>query len=83
MATLYQFQCEPEANAMAAVPARDREAFLAHWRKLLADVSCIASAVVVDGKLAGHIGSWTQDGERLVGYWLGKDYWGQGIATQH
>ena len=23
-----------------------------------------------------------QDGEREVGYWVGKEYWGKGIATQ-
>jgi RimJ/RimL family protein N-acetyltransferase len=25
--------------------------------------------------------SWTQDGVREVGYWIGKAYWGKGIAT--
>ena len=39
-------------------------------------------AVIVDGCVAGHIGCWTQDGQRLVGYWIGKDYWGRGVATQ-
>jgi RimJ/RimL family protein N-acetyltransferase len=26
--------------------------------------------------------SFEQSGERAVGYWLGKEYWGKGIATQ-
>jgi RimJ/RimL family protein N-acetyltransferase len=30
----------------------------------------------------GHIGSWPQDGVRLVGYWLGKEHWGKGVATR-
>ena len=46
------------------------------------DRSLLAMAAVVDNRIAGHIGSWTQDGQRQVGYWIGKDYWGRGIATQ-
>ena len=32
----FEHQREPEANRMAAFPARDREAFDARWRRLLA-----------------------------------------------
>src|SRR2546427_11850637 len=31
------------------------------------------------------LGEWlvgSREGERLVGYWLGKEYWGRGIATR-
>ena len=35
-----------------------------------------------DGEVAGYILSWEMEGEREVGYWLGKEYWGKGIATQ-
>ena len=43
-------------------------------------------AITVDGKLAGGIG-YTQlsDVERIgaeVGYWLGCEFWGRGIATE-
>ncbi len=79
---LFEHQREPEANAMAAFPARDRDAFMAHWAKILGDESLVAMTVVVDGCVAGHVGCWTQDGQRLVGYWIGKEYWGKGVATQ-
>ncbi len=26
--------------------------------------------------------SWEQSGEREVGYWIGKEYWGKGSATK-
>jgi RimJ/RimL family protein N-acetyltransferase len=26
--------------------------------------------------------SWEQDGEQEVGYWLGQEYWGKGIASR-
>ncbi len=65
---------------MAAFPARGEEAFLLHWRKLLADSSCIACAVVMNERVTGHIGSWTQDGQRLVGYWIESTSGGKGLA---
>ena len=78
----FQDQRDPDANAMAAFPARDRAAFEAHWSKILRDQSCITKSILVGDDLAGNIGSWEQDGERLVGYWIGKRYWGKGVATR-
>jgi RimJ/RimL family protein N-acetyltransferase len=79
---LFEHQREPEANQMAAFPARDREAFMAHWTKILADRRVTVRAILVDEEVAGNVVSWEQNGERLVGYWTGKEHWGKGIATQ-
>jgi RimJ/RimL family protein N-acetyltransferase len=78
---LFEHQREPEAVAMAIFPAREREAFDAHWRKLLADPALVVRVIEVDGEVAGNIGSWEQDGRQLVGYWLGREFWGRGLAT--
>jgi RimJ/RimL family protein N-acetyltransferase len=79
---LFEHQREPEANRMAAFPARDRGAFMEHWRtKLLGNADGNKLAIVVDGNVVGNIVSWRQDGRRLVGYWLGSAYWSRGIAT--
>ena len=32
--------------------------------------------------MAGNVVSFVQSGEREVGYWIGKEYWGKGVATQ-
>ena len=77
----FEHQSDPGAAAMAVFPARDREAFEAHWRRLLADDSLVTRTIVADGAVAGNIGCWTQDGLRLVGYWVGRDFWGRGLAT--
>ena len=37
--------------------------------------------IVVDDDVAGTIGSWGESGEREVTYWIGRPYWGKGIAT--
>ena len=79
---LFEQQLDPEATRMAAFPSRDREAFLAHWTKILADASLVKKAILFEGRLAGHIGAFAVDGETLVGYWLGREFWGKGIATR-
>ena len=80
--TLFEHQREPEANEMAIFPARDREAFDAHWRKIRADDSTIQKTIVDEGRVAGNIGCWEQDGRHFVGYWVGREFWGKGVATR-
>ena len=78
----FGFESDPEAAAMAGFPSRDRERFSAHWARLRADDSLVQRAVVVDGVVAGNIGSWPDDGQQLLGYWIGRAWWGRGVATQ-
>ena len=79
---LFEQQLDPDATAMAAFPSRDREAFMAHWTKIMAGESNILKTIVFDGQVAGNIVGWESSGEWEVGYWIGKEYWGKGIATQ-
>jgi RimJ/RimL family protein N-acetyltransferase len=78
----FEQQCDEDAIRMAAFPARDWDAFMAHWRtKVLGDPSARKKTIVVNGGVAGNILSWDHGGTRLVGYWIGRGYWGRGIAT--
>lgn len=79
---LFEQQLDPAATAMAAFPSRDRESFMAYSAKIMADESVTFKAIVFDGQVAGSIVSWEMAGEREVGYWLGREFWGKGIATQ-
>ena len=80
---LYEQQLDPEATRMAAFPSRDRDAFMAHWAKILANPTVTAPrAILVGGRVAGNIVAFELGGETLVGYWLGREFWGQGIATR-
>lgn len=74
-------QWDPEANRMAAFPARDRDAFMAHWAKVLVTPGAVVRTIVFDGAVAGNVLSFAHDGDREVGYWIGKSYYGKGIAT--
>lgn len=79
--TLFEHQMDPEANRMANFDARDRDAFMAHWAKILVDETVVAKTVVHRDAVAGNVVSWTHDDERDVGYWIGRDHWGKGVAT--
>ena len=77
----FEHQRDPIAVAMVAFNSRDRAAFDQHWAKLLADDSLLKKTVIVDGQVAGNIGSWTAEGQREVGYWIDRAFWGRGVAT--
>jgi RimJ/RimL family protein N-acetyltransferase len=78
----FEHQRDPDANRMADFPAREWDAFMTHWRtNVLGNASGRKQTIVVDGQVAGNVVSWEQAGKRLVGYWIGRAYWGQGVAT--
>lgn len=77
----YEQQLDPVAAEMAAFPPRAREPFMAHWKKIMADRSVRLRTILSEGSVAGNVVSFEQSGEREVGYWLGREYWGRGIAT--
>jgi RimJ/RimL family protein N-acetyltransferase len=80
--TLYAHQQDPEANAMAGFPARDHDAFIAHWVNILANDGLIKQTITVEGVIAGNIVAFEHDGRTEVGYWIGREFWGRGIATE-
>lgn len=80
--TFYDHQLNPEAIRMAAFPPREWAAFMAHWAKILGDETVTAQTILLDGEVAGNVVSFDQFGERHVGYWLGREFWGRGVATE-
>jgi RimJ/RimL family protein N-acetyltransferase len=77
-------QVNKEANHMAAFTAKDptnQEAFTAHWHRILADATVIIKTIICAGQVAGSVSSYEDEGKPEVTYWLGKEYWGKGIAT--
>ena len=83
LSVFFERQLDPEATHMAAFPSRERDAFMAHWARVLANPDCATRTILCDGRVAGNIGAWTDADlrERLVGYWIGRDFWGRGVAT--
>jgi len=77
----FAHQDDAEAAALAAFPRRDREAHAAHWARILADDDVLARTVLDAGQVAGNVVSFTAEGHRKVGYWLGRSFWGHGLGT--
>ena len=77
----FEHQLETGASEMAAFEARAREDHFAHWSKIRHDPANVLRTVEVDGRVAGNVVSWRDGSRRLVGYWVGKTYWGRGVAT--
>ena len=79
--TLYLQQLDPEACAMAGFPPREFDDFMSHWDKIRSVDSNFTNTILMNEQVAGNIGSWKAHGEREVGYWIGRKFWGLGIAT--
>jgi RimJ/RimL family protein N-acetyltransferase len=77
----FQNQRDQESVALADVPAREREAFDAHWAKILVDPATAIRTVVVDDQVVGNVLSFPLNGLQMVGYWIGREHWGRGYAS--
>ncbi len=51
-------------------------------RRIMADRTNTLKTILSNGEVAGYVVSWDHDSRREVGYWLGREYWGKGIATR-
>lgn len=78
---MYEFNLDPVANRLAMTIPRSADAFEAFWIRVLADPTIIAKAISVADVLAGYISCFKLDGVDAVGYWIGQEFWGKGIAT--
>ena len=75
---------DDEALRMAAftpADAKDQGAFMNRWRRMRSDSSVLVRTIELRGQVVGSIGSWDNDDQREVTYWIGRAHWGKGIAT--
>jgi RimJ/RimL family protein N-acetyltransferase len=82
--TFFEHQLDAEATRMAAFPSRDRDAFMAHWARIMSketNETGILNTILADETVAGNVVYWEAAGEPNIAYWLGKTHWGKGIAT--
>jgi RimJ/RimL family protein N-acetyltransferase len=82
LAVLFENQRDPEAAAMVGFEPRDHDGFLEHRARVAANPENLTWAIETDdGELAGDACCYPDDGRLEVGYWIGRKYWGKGIAT--
>ena len=80
----FEHQLDAEATRMAAFPSRDRDAFMAHWAKIMnkeTNPTGILNTILAGDTVAGNVVYWEAAGKPNIGYWLGKTHWGKGIAS--
>jgi len=83
--TFFEQQLDPEANRMAAFVRKDphdRAAFDAHWKRITDSAENVNRTILRGADVAGYVSCYPREGELEVTYWIGKEYWGQGVATQ-
>lgn len=81
-AVFFTQQNDPEAARMAAFPIRDRATHEAHWRKVRETRGAVVRTILCGREVAGNVVSFERNERRFVGYWLGRSFWGRGIATR-
>ena len=55
---------------------------MAHWNRILEDKSVVKKTILLQGEVAGSVVSFVHAGEREVGYWTGREFWGRDVATR-
>lgn len=81
----FEHGSDPPAVWMAAFTAEDpadRDAFTARWQRILADATVAVRTIDRGGAVLGHVLSYRTDGRLEVSYWIGREHWGQGVATR-
>ncbi|MEP3477737.1 MAG: GNAT family N-acetyltransferase [Fuerstiella sp.] len=78
----YEFQLDPDANALAFTHPRTDAVFRAHWDEALKNTKVCVRAIEYHDDLVGCISCFQSDGQDSIGYWIGKQFWGQGIASE-
>ena len=78
-------QLDRDANWMAAftvIDPSDRAAYDARWQRFRADPSIIMRTILDDDEVVGSIAIYGEPEARELTYWVGKQYWGRGIASK-
>ncbi len=81
----FEYMRDRQSVHMAAFTAPDpddRAAFDAHMAMVRTSPGITHRAVTCDGELAGHVASFVVDGDTEVTYWIGRAWWGRGVASR-
>jgi len=81
----FEQQLDPQANFMAAFTSKnvtDRKAFDDKWAKILADPAIAIRTILANERVTGYVLHHSWFGDPEVTYWLGREFWGKGIASR-
>jgi RimJ/RimL family protein N-acetyltransferase len=81
----FEMEQDPEAVWMAAFTAEnpaDEEVFRSKWAGILNNEAIVSRTILYGDQVAGHVDKFEMFSEPAVSYWIGRQFWGRGIATQ-
>src|SRR2546427_9634045 len=77
----FEHQLDAEATRMAAFPSRDRDAFMAHWARIMSketNETGILNTILADGTVAGNVVYWEAAGGADIRYLVRQKQLGEG-----
>lgn len=83
--TLFKFQLDKEGGFLAAFMPKDHDnktAYLEKHNRLLNDPSVNNQTILLENEIAGSIAKFVMEGDAEITYWIDRQHWGKGIATQ-
>ncbi len=57
-------------------------AFQTRWERMLSDTAVLARTVLWNGRIVGSVLQFELFQKPSVAYWIGREFWGRGIATR-
>lgn len=82
--TFFMFQLDKDANYLAAFTPKDpsdKDAYIKKWTQLLSDEKVNIRTILFQKEIAGSIAKYEMEGDAEITYWIGKSFWGKGIAS--
>ncbi len=83
--TLFRHQLDDEANRMAAFTPEDpseKTAYMEKWAKIVDGGEVNMQTILVDSTIVGSVLHFDMGHETNVSYWIGRAYWGKGVASK-
>ena len=81
----FQFQLDEKANYLAAFTSKDpsdKATYIEKYTKHFNDPAINNMTILVDETIAGSIAKFVIEGDAEITYWIDKNFWGKGIATE-
>jgi RimJ/RimL family protein N-acetyltransferase len=81
LAIFYAHQRDPRACEVCVFTPRDEPTFFTHWRTKVLVGTNLVRTIVHDEQVVGYVSSYAMGDERFIAYWIGREFWGRGLAS--
>ena len=85
IAIFFKHQLDPVSSWQVAFTHKDpadENAFNVHMTEALRNETVVMRTIVIDSEVVGYITKYEIEQEPQIGFVLGREFWGRGIATE-